>query len=95
MLSSRDMFRSSAEWRAKWALVLTSMDALAFIVDSDGYIGRGVWQEIHDAADRAIPVYCLHDGRLTPLAALQFDLSPLDSYRQWARVIRRSHETPA
>jgi hypothetical protein len=95
ILSSRDMFRSNAEWRAKWALVLTLTDALAFIVDSDGCIGRGVWQEVHDAADRAIPVYLLHDGQIAPLAALQFDLSPFDNYRQCARVIWRPIETPA
>jgi hypothetical protein len=76
-------------------MVLTWMDALAFIVDGDGYIGRGVWQEINDASDRAIPIHFLHDGQLTPLAAIQFRRSVFDNYQQYAQVLRKPNETPS
>jgi len=84
--TARSLFTSNQEWRARWPAVLTSSTALVFFVDAAGYIGKGVYQEIHDADMYGIPVWFLtDDGTMYDLNTLSFTVDE-DDWKQYARV---------
>src|SRR4051812_39425533 len=59
ILSPRELFTSNRDWLDQWPLILPTLDALVFITDRDGWIGKGVHKEVLDAASLAIPVELL------------------------------------
>lgn len=59
LLSARDLFRSNADWRARWPALLPTLDAVVFFDDAEGCIGAGTEQEISDAWRVGIPVFFL------------------------------------
>lgn len=56
ILPARDLFKSNADWRRKWPVILPTLDAVVFFDDDDGCIGAGTEQEIADAQSADIPV---------------------------------------
>lgn len=69
ILPARDLFRSNDDWRHRWPDILPTLDALVYVEDRDGYIGRAVYTEIIDALAQGIPVrYLAPAGHLYELA---------------------------
>lgn len=58
VLPARDLFTSNEDWRQRWPVLLPTLDALVFF-DHRGSIGRGVYQEIEDAAAAGLTVFYL------------------------------------
>jgi hypothetical protein len=91
ILSARELFTSNRDWRDRWPLILPTVDALVFIADCDGWIGRGVHTEILDAASLAIPVeFVAPDGGFHPLRSVEFLAVGMRGWRQYARIRVRS-----
>jgi hypothetical protein len=93
LLEARHLYASNAEWRRRWPAVLRRLTRLVFFADPDGWIGRGVWTEITDAAREGLPVFYLSDrGRLTPFASVR--LGPPDdaSWQRYCRVVPLARE---
>ena len=87
IISARDYFRSTKDWRRRWPALLRHLTGLVFIDDGYGCIGIGVRSEVREAQERGIPVWFLAapDG-LYRLDEITFErFSPLDPYR-YARV---------
>lgn len=59
ILPARDLFESNTDWRRKWPVIVTTLDAVVFFDDDDGCIGAGTEQEITDASSARIPVFFL------------------------------------
>ena len=59
ILLARDLFTSNADWRARWARILRTVDTVVFFDDEEGCIGAGTEQEISDAHRVGIPVFFL------------------------------------
>jgi len=86
ILPARDLFTSNESWRAGWPAVLASCAALAFFADDAGWIGYGVWTEMHDAARAGLPIWYLsRTGAPHPLERLTFTVDE-DDWRQYASV---------
>src|SRR5262249_32006761 len=86
-LSPRDLFTSNRDWLDQWPLILPSLDALVFIADAQGWIGRGVHKEILDASSLTTPVMFLTpDGAVHPFDAIEFLDVALRGWRQYARI---------
>jgi len=83
ILPARDLFRSNDDWRRRWPELLTTLQAVVFFADDDGYIGYGVWTELTDALDQNIPVrYLTPEGRLYEISADDGDLETT-AFRPW------------
>lgn len=57
IVPARGLFTSNAEWKRGWPDILSTIDALVFFADDDGYVGYGVWTELSDAYERGIPIW--------------------------------------
>lgn len=86
ILAPRDLFTSNSDWLRKWPGVVAQIDALIFFQDAQGYIGYGVWTEIHDAIDHGIPVSLLADSSLHPWSTVEISERQPDNWRQYARI---------
>lgn len=90
IMPARSLFTSHAEWRRGWPNILTTIDALVFFADDDGYVGYGVWTELCDANERGIPIwYLAPHGRLYEFGDsddVQVSLQPSNSMRQFAMI---------
>ncbi len=66
--SPRELFRSNRDWRERWTSLV--QDIHVGIVVTERYIGPGVAQELHDLADRDVPLLWLRaePGRLRLVA---------------------------
>ncbi len=94
VLSPRELFTSNRDWLDQWPLILPTLDALVFITDSEGWVGKGVHKEVLDAASLAITVELLtSDGRFQPLADIEFADVDLRGWPQYARVSNRRSRT--
>ena len=49
-------FSSTKDWKARWADVRGSVDAVLFAADPYATIGKGVYQEVQDALEAGLPV---------------------------------------
>lgn len=93
LVEAKTAYRSIAEWRAKWPLVLDSIDGLVFLSTEDGWIGRGVWTEIEAAWWRGLPVWYLTDaGRLVLYLDVMCSTPDPDN---WTHHVRVSVESEA
>ncbi len=84
LLPARDLFTSNQDWRDHWPELLPTLKAIVFF-DDGGSIGRGVWQEIHDAQSAGLPVFYLPHpaANLLPLDGVTVSL--IAHRRSWAR----------
>ena len=89
LLPARGQFTSNADWKRGWSDILTTIDALVFFADDDGYVGYGVWAELTDADARGIPIWYLAPyGRLYEFGdsdAVEVCLRPWD-WKQFAMI---------
>ena len=73
ILEALEEYRSTLDWSERMPATLSRASALVFLTTREGWIGRGVWDEIDAARKRGMPVYHLSDeGRLIPADALAF-----------------------
>jgi hypothetical protein len=67
--------------------MLSTISVLIFFPDEDGWIGLGVWQELHDVAALRRPVFLLRDdGQLVPLPRVSFGAVQRGDWIRFARV---------
>jgi hypothetical protein len=86
VIPARGLFRDSGYWRSVWPVFLPIISVLVFFPDGGGWIGYGVWQELHDVAALGRPVFLLRDdGRLVPLGQVTF--GPIHAH-DWVRFAR-------
>jgi hypothetical protein len=89
IVPARGLFGSNAHWKRRWPDILTTIDALVFFADDDGYVGLGVWTELCHADERGIPIwYQAPHGRLYEFGdsdAVEVSLRPWDS-KQFAMI---------
>lgn len=89
ILPSRGLFTCNADWKRGWPDLLTTLDALVFFADEDGYVGLSVWTELGDADERGIPIwYLAPHGRLYEFGdsdAVEVSLRPWD-WKQFAMI---------
>lgn len=87
ILEARTLFTSNAHWRATWPNLVHRIDALVFIHDGEGFIGRGVWREIADCERNGKPIHFLDDsGRLHPREFFTLGERNERDWRRYARV---------
>lgn len=87
ILPARDSFRSNDDWRRSWPGVLDSLAAVAVFADAEGWIGFGVWTEVHDALRRGLPVYVLtDDGAACPWTAVAVAERDASDWQRYARL---------
>lgn len=100
MIPARNLFASNADWRRRWSNALPTLDAVVFFDDGEGWIGRGVLEEITTAQRSGIPVFYLADG--WPLAEPR--LFPCDERgtvklthnpASWVKAARIEYALPA
>jgi len=96
VLSARDLFTSSADWREKWPAIQPTVDMLVFITDRDGWIGRGVLKEILDIGkglwrptDLLTP-----DGEFHRLGNFLVNASRPRDWRRHVQIVVRSPAKP-
>jgi hypothetical protein len=89
VLPARGCFASSEEWRCTWPELSSRIAAAVFFDDGDGFIGRGVWREIHDLRDLGRDVWFLSEsGQLIAFDAVSLEHDPKSrSWRRYARVV--------
>ncbi len=89
IMPARGLFTSNADRKRGWPGILTTIDALVFFADDDGYVGLGVWTELCHADERGIPIwYQAPHGRLYEFGdsdAVEVSLRPWDS-KQFAMI---------
>jgi hypothetical protein len=91
LLQARDLYRSTADWKARWPDVLASLDRVVFITAPDRVIGGGVMAEIVDARLRNLPVDYLDErGRLHPIQDVVVELLAQGNPFRIARVRLRT-----
>lgn len=84
ILPARNLYHDNEHWRATWPVHLKRISAVAFFSDTDGTIGKGVYQEVWDATVRSIPVrYLQDDGTLLPDD--QVELALIDDGDDWRK----------
>jgi hypothetical protein len=90
VIPARGLFRDSNPWRSAWPILRSSISVLVFFPDVCGWIGFGVWRELHDVAALGRPVFLLlDDGRLVPFQHVTFGPVRTDDWIQFARVSAR------
>ena len=59
LVEARGMYQGAKDWLEKWPKVLdeTINGGLFFLLDTDGFIGRGVHTEVSDILKKGLPVY--------------------------------------
>jgi len=62
IVPARDAFRDRGDWLARWPGILPTLAAVVVFADENGWIGAGVWAEVHDARRHGVPVYVLDDA---------------------------------
>src|SRR5690242_15626639 len=72
LISAREQYSSNADWCARWPAMCSTLSALVFIADPEGWIGLGVWCEIHYAKKMDLPVWYLCDQGLLPFHEIGF-----------------------
>jgi hypothetical protein len=89
ILPARGCFASSEEWRCSWPELSSRIAGVVFFDDGDGFIGRGVWREIHDLRDLGRDVWFLSENdQLIALEAIRLEHDPKSrSWRRYARVL--------
>lgn len=94
LLPARDQFTSNADWRRRWPGMLPTLQAVVFFDDGEGWIGRGVLEEITTAQRAGLPVFYLTDceplGESRLMACddrgtVQFTCTP-DNWAKAARI---------
>jgi hypothetical protein len=87
ILPAREVFRSNADWRARWACIMPTLAAVVVFPDTGGWIGAGVWKEVHDARNHGIPVYVLDDaGDVRGWEAIRLMERRPDDWQRTARL---------
>lgn len=85
ILPARDLFGSTAEWRARWPQTLASIDAICVFPDESRWVGRGVWTEVRDAAAAGLPVWVVaDDGIIHTLDDVRIISIDPEDWRQYA-----------
>lgn len=88
ILEARDLYTSRVAWLRGWPVTVRGLTHLVFFCDPDGFIGRGVWTEIADAAREGVTVLHVSDrGRFTPLAALHIGAPKEECWQRYCRVV--------
>lgn len=85
ILEPRHLFKNGDAWRAAWPKLVRSVSALAFIADSDGSIGYGVFAEVHDARRYGMATWYLCDQGAFHR---DFDFELIDGGASWRRYER-------
>jgi hypothetical protein len=62
-LGAPGLFPTTAHWRQWWPPILERLAAVTVLGATDGTVGRGVWNEVHDAWTRRLPVRWDGPGR--------------------------------
>jgi len=88
-LPARGMFVSNEHWLKTWPGVLRGLSSVAFFVDEEGFVGRGVHKEVHDAHNKGLPVWFVpRDGsaptKVHPQVLVVWKGG--ESWRQYARI---------
>ncbi len=87
VLSSRDLFASTDEWRARWSDVLAQATSVVVLLGPDRVIGGGCAQEILDARLRGVPVwFFVNDHQFIPLQQVRLQFTLGVSRQRFARV---------
>ena len=56
VVGAANLYRDQAHFERWWPRLLRHISAVSVLAEVDGTVGRGVWTEVHDAWDRAVPV---------------------------------------
>ena len=72
-------------WHAAWREILPSLHTLVVWPRPDFVIGRGVFSEIRDCQERAVPILILPEPSSWYLD-FRVELTGAGPYRHWARI---------
>lgn len=90
VLPARGLYPDYATFRRVWPEVLSCLAGLVVLADTDGTVGRGVWQEYWATRSRGLPCYGL---RTTPAGASSLWRDPRlyrlgdGDYRRFAALV--------
>ena len=88
IIATKGLYQDTAPWRERWPEILPTVQAFAFMTDTEGWIGRGVYRELEDSRAAGIPGYWLPDtGPPIPSSRVTTrDLTEIST--RYARVTR-------
>jgi hypothetical protein len=84
VISACEQFSSNVDWLLRWPEILPTVAAVCVFPDADGWVGRGVWDELCDALAYGVPVFVLTNTRLHTWS----DVTLIESGRDWRRYAR-------
>ncbi len=98
LLEARELFPTAKVWFAGWKDVLSRIDTLVFIRNSDHAVGRGTWKEIqqtHLAGKTVLMARTNKDGvlKLVPFSKLRYDFDK-ESKQNFAVVTYKNIDLP-
>jgi len=76
IVQAKGRYRNAQDWLSTWPKLCaeTINGGLFFLLDDDGFIGKGVHTEITDVLKKVLPVYLMtRDGNCYPITTLQGD----------------------
>jgi hypothetical protein len=74
-------------WLRGWRTTVRVIDLLVFFTDDLGFVGRGVWDEVHSAASHGVAVrFLTDDGRFVPEERFELFLDEYGDWREYAMV---------
>jgi hypothetical protein len=80
-----EQFSSNRDWLRRWPDILSTLAAVCAFTGKDGWVGMGVWIEVHDALARGLPVYLLTTKRVYPWDRVEVIEPEKRNYQRYAR----------
>src|SRR5215204_5972354 len=65
--------------------ILATLAAICVFTDEEGWVGAGVWIEVHNALARELPVYLLTANRVYPWARVEVIEPETRNYRRYVQ----------
>lgn len=88
ILPARGLFFGARDWLIRWPAVLATLSGVVFFTDEAGWIGKGVFTELMDAAAAGLPIGLLtDDGAVHPPDAFAITDVDEEDWRQYARIM--------
>src|SRR5215207_9939743 len=85
ILPACDQFSSNRDWLRRWPDILPTLAAICVFTDEEGWVGAGVWIEVHNALARELPVYLLTANRVYPWARVEVIEPETRNYRRYVQ----------
>ena len=85
VLPACDQFSSNRDWLRRWPDILPTLAAICVFTDEEGWVGAGVWIEVHNALARELPVYLLTANRVYPWARVEVIEPETRNYRRYVQ----------